>query len=281
MNTRDRTQDNDRRDDSGIGRAKIYQVLDVLPHVAPYPGDKNFNVIEMLLKHRMISDGCVKDEDPVKKRCICLQRYHGKYQGKIWTPRIGDLVLAIPTYDEHLYILGTLPNDGQEPLCRPNSSSTCYDYVHKRARWRKPIKADGYKDYVEFLDPEHPDCHKWWHDFGDEVWCFECPLGHENPDCKVCDHIDKVVDCTYLKHFGRDSQTVTDKKYRVKFHHRCGSLVYFDEDGTFHLENRVSEQKRAHVTLYPDASVVIRSAAADESASGAYIYLAGKEGDIS
>jgi hypothetical protein len=285
MNFRDRTQDNDRRDVAGVGRAKIYQVLDVLPHIEPFPGDKNFNIVELLLKHRMIADGCVKDEPPIRKRVICMQRDHGKHYGTPWTPRIGDLVVVITTYDEHPIVLGILSNEQQEPLCRPNSSGKCYDTVHKRARFKKPgqiTDKDGkplYPDYVDFPEPEHPDCHKWWHDFGDEVWCFECPLGHANPKCDVCDHIDKIVGCTFLKHFGRDTQTETDKKYRVKFHHKSGSIFYFDEDGTVHLENKVAEARRAHITMHPDASIVMRSGDADNENNGAYIYLAGHYGN--
>ncbi|HOK59164.1 MAG TPA: hypothetical protein PK659_10430 [Methanothrix sp.] len=264
MNVRNRTYDNAARNDaSDIGRLHVYQVLDVEPHVEPYPADKKWNYVTMLLKHR-IPALKPQDEYIVRKRVLCLQRYSGKYQGEMWTPRIGDMILVAHPYDDMPIVLGTIPNLEQEPLCRPNSTRYCYDYVHKRAQWEPPERTVGdLPDFTWFPDPKMPDCHKWWHDSLDEVWCYECPLGHQKPDCSECDNIDKIQGCTYLKYFGRRTFSRLEPQYRVKFHHRCGSMFWFDDDGRIQLENRVREDPRSHMVFWPDGDIELHTSPYD------------------
>jgi len=284
LNTRDRNIDSSRREDARKGTVDRCEVIEVHPHVDPFDGgagDRDFNVVDVQLIDRpRDSSGAA----PLVKRTRinCLQHYHGCVQGDPWTPRIGDMVLIYWIKEREGLVIGTIPSVQQEPICRSEATSEHQEIVCKRAPWEQPgMNQDG--NYVVFPLPKHPDCFKWWPITRDYITIHDCPYGHNRAQCDKkapCTCLDDLQSGTWWKVFSDISPTIYDKPRRVKFHHHCGSYYFFDEDGTVHLENRVAENPRAHITLYPNASVVIRSADDDpELQRGAYIYLAGYQGE--
>ena len=282
MNVRDRSNNNAKKEDRKIGRSEVCQILDMMPHKAPSPGDRNYNVVTGLVKRRMQPFSPNGTEKIIHARLVCMQRFHGKFQGETWEPRIGDLVYVTWIYENTGLVIGIVPTNEQEPVCRPAATRENPDYIFKRCKFKMPGKIGNMEDYVVFPNPEHPDCFHWFHKTRDSVYVWDCPHGHADPSCKLCDKPDFIKSGTYWKYLSDEYDGEDDKPRRVKFHHHCGSLVILDDDGVIHIENRVAEDPRAHITLYPDASVVIRSSDDDVgNQHGAHIYLAGDHGSES
>ena len=74
-NTRDRNIDSSRREDSRKGQVDRCEVINVRPHVAPYPADKDFNTVDVQLIDRPRIAG-----EPLTIKYVklnSLQREHG------------------------------------------------------------------------------------------------------------------------------------------------------------------------------------------------------------
>jgi|GEM_PF-3419819 len=267
QNAFSRNIDSSRREDSRKGQMDRCEVIDVHPHVAPYnngQGDKDFNVVDVQLIDRpRDSDGalCIK-----RTRLNCAQQYHGLFQGNPWTPRIGDQILVYWLNEREGIVICSITSAEQEPVCRSQACAEHQEIVCKRAAWRPPERnADG--NYVVFPPPQHPDCFKWWPVTRDQIFIFDCPNGHEKPSCckdTPCTCLDDLIRGTYLKLFSDISPTKLDRAWRVKFHHHCGSVWYYDEDGTIYTENRVAEDPRGHVKHDPTGTIDIHSESGDD-----------------
>lgn len=258
-NTRDRNIDSSRREDSRKGQVDRCEVIFVWPHVKPYPEDKNFNVVDVQLIDRPRIDGKAEVVKFVKLNCI--QQYHGLWQGHPWNPRIGDMIYIYWLNEREALVLGTCTSVEQEPICRSEADDKHQEFVYKLCPWEEPKKnEDG--NYVEFPPPKHPECFKWWPKTRDWIRIHDCPNGHNRPQCDAlapCTCLDDLQAGTWLKVFSDISPTVLDKRRRVKFHHHCGSIVIFDEDGTIYEENRVEEDPRGHIWWYPTGTIDVHS----------------------
>jgi hypothetical protein len=251
-----------RKEDYGLRSPEICEVLEVFPHLAPWDGDRNFFVVDLLLKNRL---------DPMKanfrRRCLCLQHdpYFGHCTGTTWMPRLGDLVLLFFIHDNKAIVLGQLPNSEQEPVCKPRDSQVNYDYIRKRAKFILPAKDCCTElDYVYFYEPESPvDCNHWYHKTGDELFCWDCPEGIKgvDPHCLGCLNIDyiKRKTCTFIKNHTSESDTQDNLPGRFIFSHRSGSVVLFDDDGTLHIVNQelATTNPNAHITLSQDGTLEV------------------------
>lgn len=241
-------------------------VEDVYPHIDPYPDERDLNVVDIKLR-----DIHADDPSTYFKRVICLQFYFGNLWGHVWTPRKGDLVLALVMENEKAIVFGGIPNHWQEPPCRKHSTSSgcsadnaiCYDYLFKWAKWRPPKWTDDGKPR-EHPPAQHPDCLRGFHDYRDWQLVFDCLNGHNDPWCKNCDSVDNVLDgCSWFKFLSDISNSKIFPKNRIQFHHLCGSSVFFENDGTVYLENRVDEDHpKAHIKMSPNGQVEIQSASA-------------------
>jgi hypothetical protein len=264
LNTVDRNNDSARREDNRRGTVDRCEVIAVHPHVDPFEGgagDRDFNVVDVQLIDRPRgTDGAA----PLVKRTRinCLQHYHGCVQGDPWTPRIGDMVLVYWIKEREGLVIGTIPSVQQEPICRSEATSEHQEIVHKRAPWEQPLpNQDG--NYVLFPSPKHPDCFKWWPKTRDYITVHDCPYGHARPFCDKlapCTCLDDLQNGTWWKVFSDISPTVLDKPQRVKFHHHCGSIHFFDEDGVIRMENMVAEIAKGHIMFYPPGDIVAESA---------------------
>ncbi len=251
-NTRDRNIDSSRREDSRKGQVDRCEVINVRPHVQPYPEDKDFNTVDVQLIDRPRVNEAALTIEYVKLNS--LQREHGKFQGIPWNARIGDMIYVYWLAEREALVLGTCTSVEQEPVCRSQADDQQQEYVFKLCPWEEPQKnADG--NYIIFPNPKHPDCHKWWPKTRDSLWIFDCLEGHNTPSCCAqapCNSLDDHQSSTCIKHFSDVSPTIIDKQWRFKILHHCGSNLYFDEDGVVNLENQVAHVLKNRVALYPD-----------------------------
>lgn len=216
-----------------------------------------------------------------------LQRFHGNAYGSPWTPRIGDLVLMIFLADNFPIVIGNLVNIYQEPVCRPNSTDPntgrygpcgstdvpLYDIVYKISHWEEPrCTSENEFNYTDHPYPRDPPvCAKYFDCTRDCVIVHTCPHGYEgaDPTCENCSTIDYIDAGTYLKVLGprqyyrgaesARAQSKIDPEWRVKFHHHCGSIKIYDEDGTIHEENKVAEDPRGHIHFDPTGTIDVHS----------------------
>jgi len=237
-NTRDRNIDSSRREDSRKGQVDRCEVINVRPHVRPYPADKDFNTVDVQLIDRPRIEGEPLTIEYVKLNS--LQRHHGLFQGHPWNPRIGDMIYVYWLAEREALVLGICTSIEQEPLCRSKADDQQQEFVFKLSPWEEPGKnQDG--NYVSFPPPKHPTCWKWWPKTRDFIWIFDCKNGHDCASCDrtaPCNGLDDLIARTYFKIFSDISNTIKDKIWRFKFHHNSGSVLVFDNDGSVHLENK-------------------------------------------
>lgn len=258
MNPRDRSLDNARRDDLRAGTTDAVEVVEVFPHVRPYPDDQDFNVCTV----RLISRWTEKPREIERVRLLPLQRHYGHFQGETWNPRIGDVVMIYWLKDQEGIVLGSLPSYQQEPICRSQADREHQEVVFKLCPWEEPTEEEsnfaieliqkagawienkiGLRNYLKFPLPKHPQCFKWWPKTRDSILIFDCLNGHRRPQCDrlaPCNSLDDLIARTYFKNFSDISETVTDEPWRFKFHHNSGSVAIWDNDGSVHIENKVS-----------------------------------------
>jgi len=242
LNTRDRNIDSSKREDSRIGYVDRCEVTYVWPHVRPYPQDKNFNVVDVMVINRPPSESENKIIKFVKLNC--LQQMHGKFQGCPWNPRIGDMIFIYWLAKREALVLGSCASIEQEPVCRSQADDQQQEFVFKLCPWEEPKKnraIDG--NYVEFPNPKHPVCVKWWPKTRDSIVIFDCKNGHDRAQCDQCapcNWLDDLIARTWFKSFTDISNTEYDLPWRFKFHHNSGSVAIFDQDGTIHIENKTS-----------------------------------------
>ena len=275
-NVRDRNIDSSRRDDRRAGTTETVVVTKVYPHKHPYStGDRDFNVVDVQLINR------VRERDgsaPIVKRVRVksLYRGHSYLQGEVWNPRIGDCVIMHWINDREAIILGQIVSAPQEPICRSEADEFHQPIVQKTCSWAGMPKRDpNTGDFVAYPKPNHPDCKKRWpvgtdKQFGDNLFIFDCQEGHHRPWCddkapctKMDDH---QLESTFLKVFSVESPTEIDLPGRVRFHHRCGSDVIFDLDGSIFIGNANGEKwpdlpgtERGHIYYNPLGTIDIRS----------------------
>ena len=238
-NVRDRNIDSSRREDSRKGQVDRCEVVNVRPHVAPYPDDKDFNTVDVQLIDRPRINGKPLHIKYVKLNS--LQRYHGKFQGEPWTPRIGDMIYVYWLAEREALVLGLCTSVEQEPVCRSQADAHHQEYVFKLSPWEEPKQNDDH-NYVEFPDPKHPECYKWWPKTRDSLWIFDCLEGHNTPSCcgQACNSLDDHQSSTCFKNFSDISPTTIDLPRRFKFLHHSKSAWWFDEDGLWRVEGRVA-----------------------------------------
>lgn len=257
-NTRDRSIDSARREDSRKGQVDRCEVVNVRPHVAPYPDDKDFNTVDVQLIDRPRINGKPLHIKYVKLNS--LQRYHGKFQGEPWTPRIGDMIYVYWLAEREALVLGLCTSVEQEPVCRSQADAHHQEYVFKLCPWEEPkTNQDG--NYVEFPNPKHPECYKWWPKTRDSLWIFDCLEGHNTPSCcgQACNSLDDHQSSTCFKNFSDISPTTIDLPRRFKFLHRCGSFWYYDDDGTIHIAGKVSGNIKNQQIFYPSGKILLEN----------------------
>lgn len=267
----------------------ICQVDQIYPHKSKWiytrggsgGGDYNFNVVKVHL--RDVTDS-VDDEKKLKvyDRALVLQRDHGNATGHPWTPKVGDLVLVIYLHANVPIIIGTLPNVYQQPVCRPSSTiDDIYDIVYKITKWNPPTRSEDTEfNWVDHPFPQkNPICFKYFDKKRDLSFVHSCPYGYKGHDevCEECRTIDRIDGGTYLKFFSDETESETDPAWRTKFHHHCGSLAIFDEDGTILIKNKVDEDPRGHIKFYPSGKIEAHSEENEEEGSQAIVYPDGEE----
>lgn len=261
-----RVLDRMRREDKRLLKCEFCIVQDVKPHLNPYnngegkegAGDVDFNVMDVHLREVHSTS-----RQAHRQRVIAVQQDFGNLWGRVYAPRVGDLVAVIFLENQNAIILGGVHNHWQEPPCRDHDTSAgiCYDYLFKWAKWREPLRdEDG--NYYGHPPARHPDCLRGYHDTRDWQFVFDCFKGHADPHCQGCKNIDNVqTHCTWFKFLSDESDTTQDKKDRVKFHHISGSTIFFDDDGTIYIENRNGESyPLGHIKFFNDGEVEIQSA---------------------
>ena len=235
-NTRDRNIDSSRREDSRKGQVDRCEVINVRPHVSPYPADKDFNTVDVQLIDRPRIEGAALTIRYVKLNS--LQREHGRFQGHPWNARIGDMVYVYWLNEREALVLGSCTSVEQEPICRSKADNQQQEYVFKLCPWEEPGTNEDH-NYVDFPLPKHPDCYKWWPYTRDSIWIFDCLEGHNCANCSAqapCNCLDDHQNSTCFKHFSDISPTTVDKPWRFKFLHHCGSFWYFDNDAQWRIE---------------------------------------------
>lgn len=257
-NVRDRNIDSSRREDSRKGQVDRCEVVNVRPHVAPYPDDKDFNTVDVQLIDRPRINGKPLHIKYVKLNS--LQRYHGKFQGEPWTPRIGDMIYVYWLAEREALVLGLCTSVEQEPVCRSQADAHHQEYVFKLCPWEEP-KTNDDKNYIEFPDPKHPECYKWWPKTRDSLWIFDCLEGHNTPSCcgQACNSLDDHQSSTCFKNFSDISPTTIDLPRRFKFLHKCGSYWYYDNDGTIELASKLNAALKCHQTFYPSGRILLQN----------------------
>lgn len=260
-NTRDRNVDSSRREDARKGQIDRCEIINVRPHVAPYPADEDFNTVDVQLVDRPLQeDGTFATIERIKINC--MQREHGLFQGNPWNPRIGDLVLIYWISEKEAMVLSSITSVEQEPVCRSQADQNHQEYVHKLSPWRQPIQCATTKNFVIFPPPEHPDCRKWWPKTRDSIWIFDCLEGHNTPSCCAqapCNGLDDHQSSTCFKNFSDISPTTIDKQWRFKFLHHCGSYWYFDEDAVWRICGASSGKELGFIHHYTDGKIEINS----------------------
>ena len=244
-NTRDRNIDSSKREDSRRRMVDRCEVIAVHPHRSPFnggSGDRDFNVVDVQLIDRVRCD----EGAPILKRTRlnCLQRDHGLFQGTPWNPRIGDMVLVYWISAREGVVLGTVPSSEQEPVCRSQACTDHQEIVMQtltlgdaRTQLRRQLCGLPTTKTSRLLQVVAQDS-RLHHD----------PRLPKRPRESVraaaeapCNCLDDLKRGTWWKVFSDISPTSLDKPRRVKFHHHCGSVEYWDEDGRVHIDNRVAE----------------------------------------
>jgi len=257
-NSRDRNIDSSRREDARKGQVTRCEVIYVRPHVAPYPEDKDFNTVDMRMIDWPREGNAPLILDYVKLNS--LLRYHGKFQGEPWTPRIGDMIYVYWLEEREALVLGLCTSIEQEPVCRSQADAHHQEYVFKLSPWEEPKQNDDH-NYVEFPDPKHPECYKWWPKTRDSLWIFDCLEGHNTPSCcgQACNSLDDHQSSTCFKNFSDISPTTIDLPRRFKFLHRCGSYWYYDNDGSIHIAGKVSGSLKNQQIFYPSGKILLEN----------------------
>lgn len=228
-----------KRDGHLSGVFERCEVIRVKPHVEPALGDVSYNHVDVQLIDRPRDS----QNRPVERHDVPVAQWlHGKWQGTIWTPRKGDLVIVAWLNDDVCFVLCTIPADEQEPVCRSQADDQQQEYVRKLSPWEMPkVNEDG--NFVVFPPPKNPDCFKWWPKTRDSILVFDCKNGHNHPSCNKCapcNRLDDILSRNYFKNFSSISDTCLDEKWRFEFHHNCGSEQIFDQDGTIQIQNKTS-----------------------------------------
>ena len=257
-NLRDRNIDSSRREDSRKGQVDRCEVVNVRPHVAPYPDDKDFNTVDVQLIDRPRINGKPLHIKYVKLNS--LQRYHGRFQGEPWNARIGDMIYVYWLAEREALVLGLCTSVEQEPVCRSQADAHHQEYVFKLSPWEEPKQNDDH-NYVEFPDPKHPECYKWWPKTRDSLWIFDCLEGHNTPSCcgQACNSLDDHQSSTCFKNFSDLSPTTIDLPRRFKFLHKCGSYWFYDNDGTIHIAGKVSGNIKNQQIFYPSGKILLEN----------------------
>jgi hypothetical protein len=158
-------------------------------------------------------------------------------------------------------VLGLCTSVEQEPVCRSQADAHHQEYVFKLCPWEEPkTNQDG--NYVEFPNPKHPECYKWWPKTRDSLWIFDCLEGHNTPSCCAqapCNSLDDHQSSTCFKNFSDISPTTIDLPRRFKFLHRCGSFWYYDDDGTIHIAGKVSGNIKNRQIFYPSGKILLEN----------------------
>jgi hypothetical protein len=157
-------------------------------------------------------------------------------------------------------VLGLCTSVEQEPVCRSQADAHHQEYVFKLCPWEEP-KTNDDKNYIEFHDPKHPECYKWWPKTRDSLHIFDCLEGHNTPSCcgQACNSLDDHQSSTCFKNFSDISPTTIDLPRRFKFLHKCGSYWFYDNDGTIELASKLNAALKCHQTFYPSGRILLQN----------------------
>lgn len=257
-------------------RFEICVVDRVRWHKSPWPGDRDMNVCDVVIRDRALKDDDPKDY--VRYRCTSLQGMVGRFFGKPWTPRRGDVVKVWFYQKRKGIILGTEPSYGNEPVCRPDP----YTVRDKTCQYRphhQTTDLDFPDKQYPYPDGRKPTCTNWHHGpcLGDkrddqreptlgrdwwQVWDY-CQEGDKNPTCKDCVDIDypQRKKNTWRKVYSRNTLSCESPNARLEDHVACGSYHRFESEcgpskeyseGIGHIRegNAVCEcDKRGHINF--------------------------------
>lgn len=264
-------------------RFEICAVDRVRWHKSPWPGDRDMNVCDVVIRDRADRESDREDIDYVRYRCVPLQQYTGRFFGTPWTPRRGDLVKVWFYQRRKGIILGTVSSYGNEPVCRPDP----YTLREKICQYRPHIQ-DSNLDFpdktYQYPDGRKPTCLNWHHgpcngDFTDDrkeptvgrdwwqVWDY-CQQGDRDPTCKDCTDIDypQRKMNTWRKVYSRNTLSCESPNARLEDHVACGSYHRFESEcgqskeyseGIGHIRegNAVGEcDKRGHINFKGNTS---------------------------
>lgn len=275
--------------DRVIQRLKTFSLCIVLedkPHVAPYGdaesgGDPYFNVVDLKLKD-------IRDPDYYDTKfvsALVLQQGIGNLTGNNWMPRRGDLVLVAWLNHEKPIVLGNLYCIQQEPVNLPTSDDFYQDIIHKFTQWEEPV-IDEANNPAYFPVPAErtnttcqPICQKQFARNRDQMTTWECPHGvaGDDPQCFYCTStnypLEEGVDVlpgAFIRYIskedyqpnGMDARDASKGEVarRFQFVHHSGSQSYFDDDGTWHLNNAVAQVEKGHIHAAPSGTLDGRSA---------------------
>lgn len=215
--------------------------------------------------------------------CTVLQGYSQKWAGEPYTPRIGDMVAVLFVHNQKPIILGTIPTDTQDPVCRSpfdvhnyKAMDARYDLVRKWCQWEEPTFNHN-EEVTEHFPGKNPICEKIFHKNRDQIKVTDCKEGNKSACkcCKMLDHIkrcsnqwEKIYSCEtcssdpehpYLPH----KQSYTKKRH--EWHEPSGSYIVLqnnpcgDSDygkGLIRIENATCENcMKGHFNMDPKGTI--------------------------
>lgn len=232
-------------------RFEICVVDRVRWHKSPWPGCKDFNVCDVVIRDRALEDDDPKDY--VRYRCTSLNGLVGRFFGSPWTPRRGDVVKVWFYQKRKGIILGTEPSFGNEPVCRPDP----YTIREKICQYRPHTQTET----LDFPDKKYPypegkkpTCQNWHHGpcngdktddereplLGRDWWQVYdfCQQGDEDPTCQHCLDIDYPARCknTWRKVYSRNTMSCDAPDGRLEDHVACGSYSRWESESGYSKE---------------------------------------------
>jgi hypothetical protein len=268
----------------------IYQVINIRPHLEPYPSNKHYDTVDIQLRdtHKAISS----ESEVVRfQKAYVLQRDIGNLSGYGWLPKIGDLVVVAFIGDKTPIILGQLYNDYQEPVVRVEGVDDEYN-VSKIEKWTQFEMPQTKNANTEYLWVDHPQpkqtvsnnypiCHKIFSTNRDEMSIHECEYGvyGNDPYCENCKRMGYPQACTSIKTYSQESTNPDDsarddgkgeKARRWVLHHHTGSDFWMDEDGTIFLQNAVSDADKGYIKFNEYGTIITKSSKITDTSTGAY-----------
>jgi len=195
---------------------EVGQVVRVWTHNDPE--DWNWQHCDVIIQDAVPSNpSSVPPNGPAHRlRVPVLQRHIGNRSGTPWTPRVGDSVLIGFYMNDRPVIVGTMPPNGQKPVCRSSAHQgippdgahedwdngdydNYFDWRFRLDQWlripRRSIDDEHGKPWETTFDHSkvtlagklRPVCFSYFDKTRDCMAVFECKKGKAVPDCKLCE----------------------------------------------------------------------------------------------